>query len=99
RMGPRSKAGPVEHSRGHDIISDGIPLGGIQVIGEGQPIVLLVDLQTAGGYTKIGTVCSYEIGRVGQVKRGQRRHVGGVRWAKAHAALAARRAALETAID
>jgi antagonist of KipI len=99
RMGARFKGAPVEHTRGHDIISDGIPLGGIQVIGEGQPIVLLVDRQTAGGYTKIGTVCSYEIGRVGQVKPGQRLHFRRVAVAEAHAALAARRAALETAID
>jgi allophanate hydrolase subunit 2 len=68
------------------------------VIGEGQPIVLLVDRQTAGGYTKIGTVCSYEIGRVGQLKPGQRLRFRRVAVAAAHAALAARRAALETAI-
>ncbi len=98
RMGARFKGPRIEHTRGHDIISDGIPLGGIQVIGDGQPIVLLVDRQTAGGYTKIGTVCSYDIGRVGQVKPGQRLRFRRVAVAEAHAALAARRAALETAI-
>lgn len=98
RMGARFKGPRIEHTRGHDIISDGIPLGGIQVIGEGQPIVLLVDRQTAGGYTKIGTVCSYEIGRVGQVKPGQRLRFRRVAVTEAHAALATRRAALETAI-
>jgi antagonist of KipI len=98
RMGARFKGPRIEHTRGHDIISDGIPLGGIQVIGEGQPIVLLVDRQTAGGYTKIGTVCSYEIARVGQLKPGQRLRFRQVTVAAAHAALAARRAALETAI-
>lgn len=98
RMGARFKGPRIEHTRGHDIISDGIPLGGIQVIGDGQPIVLLVDRQTAGGYTKIGTVCSYEIGRVGQMKPGQRLRFRPVTVAAAHATLAARRAALETAI-
>jgi antagonist of KipI len=98
RMGARFKGPRIEHTRGHDIISDGIALGAIQVIGEGQPIVLLVDRQTAGGYTKIGTVCSYEIGRVGQLKPGQRLRFRRVAVAAAHAALAARRAALETAI-
>jgi allophanate hydrolase subunit 2 len=73
-------------------------LGAIQVVGDGQPIVLLVDRQTAGGYTKIGAVCSYEIGRVGQLKPGQRLRFRRVGVAEAHAALAARRAALETAI-
>ena len=98
RMGARFKGARIEHTRGHDIISDGIALGAIQVIGEGQPIVLLVDRQTAGGYTKIGTVCSYEIGRVGQLKPGQRLRFRQVTVAAAHATLAARRAALETAI-
>ena len=98
RMGARFKGARIEHTRGHDIISDGIALGAIQVIGEGQPIVLLVDRQTAGGYTKIGTVCSYEIGRVGQLKPGQRLRFHRVTVAAAHAALAARRAALARAI-
>ena len=73
QIGPhgRAAAGPrIEHARGHDIISDGIALGGIQVIGDGQPIVLLVDRQSTGGYTKIGTICSFDIGRIGQVKPG-----------------------------
>lgn len=98
RMGARFKGARIEHTRGHDIISDGIALGAIQVVGDGQPIVLLVDRQTAGGYTKIGTVCSYEIGRVGQLKPGQRLRFRRVTVAEAHAALAARRAGLETAI-
>jgi biotin-dependent carboxylase-like uncharacterized protein len=98
RMGARFKGARIEHTRGHDIISDGIALGAIQVVGDGQPIVLLVDRQTAGGYTKIGAVCSYEIGRVGQLKPGQRLRFRRVGVAEAHAALAARRAALETAI-
>ena len=98
RMGARFRGLCIEHARGHDIISDGIPLGGIQVIGDGQPIVLLVDRQTAGGYTKIGAVCSYDIGRVGQVKPGQKLRFKHVEVAEAHAVLAARRAALESAI-
>jgi antagonist of KipI len=72
RMGARLRGARIEHVRGHDIISDGIPLGGIQVPGDGQPIILLVDRQSTGGYTKIATVCSFDIARVGQVKPGQR---------------------------
>jgi antagonist of KipI len=72
RVGARLKGPTIEHVRGHDIISDGIPLGGIQVVGDGQPIVLLVDRGSTGGYTKIATVCSFDIGRVGQLKPGQR---------------------------
>src|SRR5207237_9680584 len=71
RMGARLRGARIEHTRGHDIISDGIPLGGIQVPGDGQPIILLVDRQSTGGYTKVATVCSFDIARVGQVKPGQ----------------------------
>ena len=60
----------IAHARGHDIVSDGIPLGGIQVPGEGQPIVLLVDRQTAGGYTKIATVIGVDVGAIGQTAAG-----------------------------
>lgn len=71
RMGARLRGPRITHARGHDIISDGIALGSIQVPGDGQPIVLLVDRQSTGGYTKVATVCSFDIGRVGQVKPGR----------------------------
>lgn len=98
RMGYRLKGPWIEHARGHDIISDGIPLGGIQVVGEGQPIVLLVDRQTTGGYTKIATVISVDIGRLGQTKPGQQVRFRQVTLAEAHAALAAEAAWLEAAV-
>jgi biotin-dependent carboxylase-like uncharacterized protein len=72
RMGARLQGPRIAHARGHDIISDGIAPGAVQVPGDGQPIVLLVDRQTTGGYTKIATVCSFDIPRVGQAKPGQR---------------------------
>jgi biotin-dependent carboxylase-like uncharacterized protein len=72
RMGARLSGPHIAHARGHDIISDGIAPGAVQVPGDGQPIVLLVDRQSTGGYTKIATVCSFDIPRVGQAKPGQR---------------------------
>jgi len=72
RMGARLRGPRIAHTRGHDIISDGTALGSIQVPGDGQPIVLLVDHQSTGGYTKIATVCSFDVGRVAQVRPGQR---------------------------
>jgi antagonist of KipI len=72
RMGARLSGPRITHARGHDIISDGIALGTLQVPGDGQPIALLVDRQSTGGYTKVATVCSFDIGRLGQVKPGQR---------------------------
>jgi biotin-dependent carboxylase-like uncharacterized protein len=84
RMGARLSGPRIAHTRGHDIISDGIALGSIQVPGDGQPIVLLVDRQSTGGYTKIATVVSFDIGRFGQVKPGQRVHFRAVDVAEAH---------------
>ena len=84
RMGARLRGARIGHTRGHDIISDGIPLGGIQVPGDGQPIILLVDRQSTGGYTKVATVCSFDVARVGQVKPGQRLTFRAVDVAEAH---------------
>lgn len=99
RMGARLRGPSIEHVRGHDIVSDGVPLGGIQVVGDRQPIVLLVDRQSTGGYTKIATVCSFDIGRVGQIKPGQRLRFRQVTVAEAHASLRARQAELDAAIE
>jgi antagonist of KipI len=51
------------------IISEPSVPGGIQVPPDGQPIILLVE-QTVGGYTKIATIISPDIGKVGQAKPG-----------------------------
>jgi antagonist of KipI len=99
RMGARLRGPSIEHVRGHDIISDGIPLGGIQVVGDGQPIVLLVDRQSTGGYTKIATVCSFDIGRVGQIKPGQRLSFRQLSVAAAHTWLRAHWGQLEQAVE
>ncbi|HEY7650271.1 MAG TPA: biotin-dependent carboxyltransferase family protein [Methylomirabilota bacterium] len=87
RMGARMRGPRIQHTRGHDIISDGIALGSIQVPGDGQPIALLVDRQSTGGYTKVATVCSIDIGRLGQVKPGHRLRFRAVTLAEAHRAL------------
>lgn len=95
RMGARLKGPLIAHTRGHDIISDGVPLGGVQVVGDGQPIVLLVDRQSTGGYTKIVAVCSFDVGKVGQVKPGQRLWFRSVSVDEAHALLRTERARLD----
>jgi biotin-dependent carboxylase-like uncharacterized protein len=98
RMGARLRGARIEHTRGHDIVSDGVALGGIQVVGDGQPIVLLADRQSTGGYTKIATVCSFDIGRVAQVTPGQRLRFRQVTVAEAHEFLRAYRRELDDAI-
>ena len=94
RMGARLAGPRIAHRSGHDIISDGIALGSIQVPGDGQPIALLVDRQSTGGYTKIATICSFDIGRLGQVKPGQRVRFAALTVGEAHAILRETEAAL-----
>ena len=84
RMGARLRGPRIAPARGHDIISDGIALGSIQVPGDGQPIALLVDRQSTGGYTKIATIGSFDIGRLGQVKPGHRLRFRAIDLAEAH---------------
>lgn len=70
RMGLRLDGPAIETKNGADIVSDGIALGAIQVTSGGQPIILLADRQTTGGYAKIGTVCSFDIPKLAQLKPG-----------------------------
>ena len=69
-MGIRLDGPTLEHARGHDIVSDGIATGAIQVPGNGRPIVLLADHQTTGGYPKLGTVISADVPRLGRLRPG-----------------------------
>jgi len=71
RMGIRFEGPTIEHSKGADIISDGIGPGAIQVPGAGLPIVLLADRQTVGGYSKIATVASVDLPRLGRLPSGR----------------------------
>lgn len=54
-----------------NIVDDTIPVGGIQVPGGVEPIVLHVDGPSLGGYAKIATVISADLGQVGQTRPGQ----------------------------
>ena len=71
RMGIRFEGPRIEHSKGADIISDGIGPGAIQVPGAGLPIVLLADRQTVGGYSKIATVASVDLPRLARMLPGR----------------------------
>lgn len=70
RMGYRLSGPSIEHVETADIISDTIPLGGIQVPQNGEPIILMADRQTTGGYTRIGTIISVDIPKVAQLLPG-----------------------------
>ena len=70
RMGMRLDGPLLQQSRGWDIVSDAIATGAIQVPGSGQPILLLADHQTTGGYPKIATVISADLPVVGRRRPG-----------------------------
>lgn len=65
-------AGPViERGSGFEMISEGTLAGSIQVPPDGQPLVLMTDRQTIGGYPKIATVISADLARLAQRRPGE----------------------------
>jgi 5-oxoprolinase (ATP-hydrolysing) subunit C len=70
RMGYRLDGPVIQHLHGHNIVSDGTVNGSIQVPGNGQPIVLMSDRGTSGGYPKIATVITADFGRFAQIPAG-----------------------------
>ncbi|RDV27396.1 carboxylase [Alteromonas aestuariivivens] len=71
RMGYRLQGTPVRCGR-TDLRSEGINQGAIQVPSDGQPIIMMKDRQTLGGYPKIGCVALYDIPRLAQATPGDR---------------------------
>jgi biotin-dependent carboxylase-like uncharacterized protein len=71
RMGYRLEGPRLTHDHGHNIVSDGTVDGSIQVPGSGQPIVLMKDRGTTGGYPKIATVITADLGNMAQTQPGQ----------------------------
>src|SRR6202047_3609459 len=70
RMGYRLEGPVIKHLHGHNIVSHGTVNGSIQVPGNGQPIVLMSDRGTSGGYPKIATVITADFGRFAQIPAG-----------------------------
>lgn len=72
RMGYRLKGPEVESVDGYDILSDGIVNGSVQISGTGEPIVMMADRQTTGGYAKIASLISVDIPLFAQLRPGQK---------------------------
>jgi biotin-dependent carboxylase-like uncharacterized protein len=85
RMGYRLEGPAIRHLHGHNIVSDGTVNGSIQVPGNGQPIVLMPDRGTTGGYPKIATVISADFGRFAQTQAGRGARFKAVGMAEAQA--------------
>jgi antagonist of KipI len=67
RMGLRLRGPAIASPAGH-MVTEGVPLGAVQIPPGGQPIVLFVEHQTTGGYPKPANVISADLWRVGQLR-------------------------------
>jgi len=73
RMGYRLSGEMIKHKAGRaDIISAGISPGTIQIPGNGQPIILMADRQTTGGYTRIANIITADLQLAAQFKPGDK---------------------------
>lgn len=68
RMGLRLEGPGIAPLHPGEIISEGMPLGAVQIPSGGDPIILFVDHQTTGGYPVIGCVISADLPRVAQLR-------------------------------
>jgi biotin-dependent carboxylase-like uncharacterized protein len=99
RMGMRLSGPKLVHAKGFNIASDGIATGAIQVPGTGQPILLLADHQTIGGYPKLGTVASADLPRLGRCRPGQSLHFARIEVAEAEALRRAQESAFRILLE
>lgn len=67
RMGYRLEGPRLEQAAAGELISSAVPTGAVQVPPSGQPIVLMADHQTTGGYPRIGTVITADVPVVAQL--------------------------------
>ncbi len=72
RMGYRLSGSKITHNNRADILSSGLANGAIQVPSHGEPIIMLADHQTVGGYTRIANVITVDLPILGQMKAGDK---------------------------
>jgi KipI family sensor histidine kinase inhibitor len=72
RSGLRLTGPPLHRARADELPSEGVAAGSLQVTHEGQPILLLADHPTTGGYPVIAVVRSTDLGLAAQLRPGQR---------------------------
>jgi antagonist of KipI len=68
RMGIRLKGPRIETLAPRELVTEGVPLGAIQLPPSGLPIVLFVEHQTTGGYPKIANVIAADLARLGGLR-------------------------------
>jgi antagonist of KipI len=97
RMGLRLAGTPLAFLGVHaEMVSQGIMPGTIQVPRDGQPIVLLADCQTVGGYPRIAHVITADLSLAAQLRPGDKVSFREVSLDEARALIAAQEKAVET---
>ncbi|MEM8659571.1 MAG: biotin-dependent carboxyltransferase family protein [Pseudomonadota bacterium] len=86
RMGYRLEGAAITSDM-QGMLSEGICFGAIQIPADGQPIVLLNDRQTIGGYPKLGSALSLDAARLAQLRPGDIVHFAPITEFEAHNAL------------
>ncbi len=72
RMGLRLEGAPIQPPAGGTMLTEGMPLGAVQIPPAGQPVILFVDHQTTGGYPVIASIASADLSCVAQLRPGAR---------------------------
>lgn len=72
RMGYRLEGGRLKHRGDGNVPSESTAFGTIQLPPDGNPIVLMADRQTTGGYPRVGEICSVDLSLLAQVRPGAR---------------------------
>jgi antagonist of KipI len=98
RAGVRLQGTPIVHAGPADLDPEGVVTGAVQVPGDGMPIVLGPDRPVTGGYVKIATVITADLGRIAQARPGDELRFVEVDVAYARAAWRARESALAESI-
>jgi len=86
RAGYRLDGPRLAHRARAELLSDGLLPGALQVPSGGQPIVIMPDGPSTGGYPKIGAVVRPDLRRVAQARRGETIRFRAVDWDASHAA-------------
>ncbi|WP_411349909.1 biotin-dependent carboxyltransferase family protein [Paenibacillus sp. WLX2291] len=74
RMGYRLSGSELQTMQPQQYISEAVSQGTVQVPPDGQPIILMADRQTLGGYAKIAQVISLDLPRLAQMAPGDQIH-------------------------
>ena len=73
-MGSRLEGPALSLAEKFELLSEGVTYGTIQVPPNGQPIILMADRQTTGGYPKIGQVITADLPSLAQLRPGATIH-------------------------